>query len=239
MSFPCRGWVSRASGWISWGLKFYTITSFPDDISVCDILSHSQVHNLQVKAHDCSKIALIINNTVTIMVKGKTTSSDLHVQLMSSRGLLEAGICYFPLVHSISYSPVWFYMFSCLFKLPTPLLMSSMSAPTLLAILREQKPSEEDICQFPHLAVPISPPSIPSALMSNLSTWVWFQLPLLSESRTLFQLFPLLGKLLQCNRWYHHSVMNFFFYPSHIYRSWNVLDKTVETESNLVSKPNF
>lgn len=95
---------------------------------------------------------------------------------MSSRGLLDPGICYFPLVHSISYFPVWFYMFSCLFKLPTPLLMSSMSAPTLLAILREQKPSEEDICQFPHLAGPISPPSIPSALMSNLSTWVWFQL---------------------------------------------------------------
>lgn len=69
---------------------------------------------------------------------------------MPSRGLLGPRICYFPLVHSIPHSPIWFYSFSSHFKHPAPLSTSLLSALTLLAVSwREQKLTDEHSCELP------------------------------------------------------------------------------------------
>lgn len=152
---------------------------------------------------------------------------------MSSRGLLGPGMCYFPLVHSISHSLIWFYMFSCLFKPPTPLSMSSLSAPALLAVLwREQTLSEEDIWEFPHLAGPI--PSTIHPLCTEVQPVHLCLIPaVLLQSQGHYCTFGEAATVqVISSRCGFQSAPMHFFNPSHIYHLWDVLDKTVETESN-------
>ena len=175
------------------------------------------------------RIAVVISNPPTTNGwRGAHDPDWPHFQFLSSRELLGPNICCFSLVQFNLRSPIWFYTFSSLFKHPTALSTSSLSALTSAAIpWREQTLADDNSCELPPWLTPTTcwdsyPPPFPPYWGPTCPRGFDPTRP----SHRVQGIVPAvltLGKLLQCTGQQHRGValnplqFNLFLKIPHIY----------------------